>query len=125
MIHFMGLNENPFQLIRQGDKLYEIRLNDTKRKRLRKGDQIEFTCLPDKRETLLVDILDLRTFVSFDQLFKTIPKEDLAKENCSHEELLNSTYQIYTKEQENKWGALAIQISLSSRFFPLRTIFSS
>ncbi len=122
MIHFMGLYDEAFQSMKQGDKLYEVRLHDQKRKKLRKGDLIEFTRLPDKKETLLVDILNLIPFHTFDQLYQSVAKEDIAKENSTHQELLNSTYQIYTKDQEKQWGVLAIQVALSKQSYALRTI---
>ena len=39
----MKLNNNPFNLIKNGEKIIELRLFDSKRKSLQIGDIIEFT----------------------------------------------------------------------------------
>lgn len=53
MEHKMGLYEGPFNSIKLGKKTVEVRLNDQKRRNLRKGDNIEFSKLPEKKEKLL------------------------------------------------------------------------
>ena len=42
MIHIMKLKEQYFNYIKYGTKKYEIRLNDEKRKNIKRGDFIEF-----------------------------------------------------------------------------------
>ena len=55
----MKLQESPFERIKNGTKTVEFRLYDEKRSKIKKGDQIEFSKLPDLQETILVDVLDL------------------------------------------------------------------
>ncbi len=43
MKHRMNLNNNPFNLIKNGTKTIELRLNDEKRQLLKENDFIEFT----------------------------------------------------------------------------------
>lgn len=45
-------------------------------------------------------------------MYEEIDKELLGCENWSLEEMLASTYEIYTKEQEQKWGTIAIGIEV-------------
>ena len=59
MIHKMKLQESPFERIKNGTKTVEFRLYDEKRSKIKIGDQIEFSKLPDLQETILVDVLDL------------------------------------------------------------------
>lgn len=40
MIHYMKLYNEPFQMIKKGEKTIELRLNDEKRRKLKKGDTI-------------------------------------------------------------------------------------
>jgi len=42
VIHIMKLKEQYFDYIKYGTKEYEIRLNDEKRRNIKKGDFIEF-----------------------------------------------------------------------------------
>lgn len=81
MEHFMRLHEEPFELIKFGKKIIEIRLNDEKRQKVNIGDTITFSKLPDC-------------------------------EGKSMKWMLEKTYEIYTKEQEEKYGALGIRIEV-------------
>lgn len=45
-------------------------------------------------------------------MYEQIDKKLLDCENDSLEEMLESTYKIYTKEQEKKWGTVAIGIKV-------------
>jgi len=52
----MKLNESPFEKIRSGEKIIEIRLYDDKRKNINIGDIIIFSKLPDLKEILSVKV---------------------------------------------------------------------
>jgi len=56
MEHQMKLNESPFEKIRSGEKIIEIRLYDDKRKNINIGDIIIFSKLPDLKEILSVKV---------------------------------------------------------------------
>ncbi len=45
-------------------------------------------------------------------MYKDIDKELMGCANWSLEEMLVSTYEIYTKEQEQQWGTVAIGIEV-------------
>ena len=108
----MKLFEEPFNLIKSGKKTIEIRLNDEKRRKIAIGDLIEFTKLPDERESLKVKVLDLLRYDTFKDMYRDIPFKDFGREEWSIEEMLNGTYSIYSIEQENEWGVLGIKIKL-------------
>ena len=42
MIHRMNLDSNPFEMIKNGTKTIELRLNDDKRRKIKVGDYIIF-----------------------------------------------------------------------------------
>lgn len=44
MTHYMKLNTEPFEKIEKGEKTIELRLFDKKRRTVRTGDIIEFSC---------------------------------------------------------------------------------
>ena len=50
MLHKMKLNESPFERIKNGSKTMEFRLYDEKRQKVKIGDKIEFSKLPDLQE---------------------------------------------------------------------------
>ena len=68
----MKLNENPFERIKNGTKTVEFRLFDEKRQKIKVGDKIEFSKLPDLQEKLLVDVVELYREDNFENLFRKL-----------------------------------------------------
>ncbi|MCT8138326.1 ASCH domain-containing protein [Anaerobacillus sp. CMMVII] len=110
MLHKMGLSEEPFQSIKSGKKIVEVRLNDDKRRKIEVGDTIEFLKVPEEKGTLTAKVLQLRTYDTFLSMYKDIPFSDFDCEGWTMEEMIKGTYEIYTPEQEEKWGTLAITL---------------
>ena len=112
MIHKMKLQESPFERIKNGTKTVEFRLYDEKRSKIKIGDQIEFSKLPDLQETILVDVLDLYREDTFENLFKKLfTDEDEIKKKTK------SMYQYYSPDEEKQYGVVGIKISLISSGF--------
>ena len=112
MIHKMKLNEDPFERVKNGTKTIEFRLYDEKRRKVKIGDQIEFSKLPDLQEKILVDVLDLYIEPSFAELFEKLYEDkELAKQKA------NAMYEIYSPENEKKYGVVGIKIKLVDNWF--------
>ena len=112
MLHQMKLNEEPFERIKNGTKTIEFRLYDEKRRKVKIGDKIEFSKLPDLQEKILVDVLDLYTEPSFEELFEKLYKDkELAKQKA------NAMYEIYSPENEKKYGVVGMKIKLVDNWF--------
>ncbi|MGE7880424.1 ASCH domain-containing protein [Bacillus sp. NPDC094077] len=111
MRYEMGLYNTPFQSIQSGKKVYEVRLYDKKRQLIKQGDEIVFTNLTTA-ETMAVKVTEIKRYENFKAMYEQIDKKLLDCENDSLEEMLESTYKIYTKEQEEKWGTVAIRIEV-------------
>ena len=112
MIHKMKLNESPFERIKNGTKTIEFRLYDEKRKKVKIGNKIEFSKLPDLQEKILVDVLDIYRDKTFENLFKKIFTDEDEIERKT-----KSMYQYYSKEQEKEYGVVGIKIDLLSNSF--------
>lgn len=108
----MGLYETPFHSIKSGKKKVEVRLNDEKRRKIRIGDRIKFTKLPGSDEILTVEVMELRKFPTFKEMYESIPASDFDAVGGSIEEMVERTYRIYSPEKEKEWGTLAITIKL-------------
>ena len=105
MIYRMKLQNEPFNQIKLGTKEIEIRLNDEKRKIFEINDYIEFTNI-STLEIMFVKITNLYHFESFEKLFNNFDNSILG---CgSYEEM----YKYYSKEEENKYGVLGIEIKV-------------
>ena len=76
MIHMMKLQNVPFELIKNGNKTIELRLNDDKRKLVKENDIIEFTNITTG-EKLEVKVLKLHRYNSFEELYKHFDKVSL------------------------------------------------
>ena len=102
-----GLQESPFERIKNGTKTVEFRLYDEKRSKIKIGDQIEFAKLPDLQETILVDVLDLYREDTFENLFKKLftDKDEIKRKTTS-------MYQYYSPDEEKQYGVVGIKISL-------------
>jgi ASC-1-like (ASCH) protein len=110
--HPMGLYGEYFDSIKKGKKKVEVRLNDEKRRRIKVGDTIEFIRVPEQNESIKVEVTELRQYESFLAMYEDISFKDFDCKGWTMKEMIEGTYEIYTPEQEKKWGTLAISIKL-------------
>ena len=103
----MKLLERPFDNILNRTKQIEFRLYDEKRQNIKMGDIIEFAKLPDLTEKINVVVEDLYQYPTFQELLISLGYQDekLTKQ-------LTEIFNIYSKEQEQKYGVLGIKIKL-------------
>lgn len=104
----MKLNESPFERIKNGTKTIEFRLYDSKRQKVKIGDKIEFSKLPDLQEKLLVDVIDLYREDTFEKLFRKLllDEEEI-------DQKAKSMYNIYSPEKEQQYGVLGIKLKIN------------
>lgn len=108
----MHLLPDFFKAMKSGNKVIEIRLNDEKRQKVKIGDTIVFHKLPEYREILNVMVLELLHYKDFKSLYQDVPFRQFGCNGKTMEWMLENTYTIYTREQEEKYGALGIRIEL-------------
>ena len=108
MKHEMRLNSEPYNCIKSGTKTIELRLNDDKRKKIKKDDIVEFTNR-DTNEKMLVIVEDLFRYPSFEELYKHFDKvamgydeDDIADPKDMEE--------YYSPEEQSKYGVLGLKI---------------
>ena len=107
MLYLMKLQSDPFEKIKNGTKTIEIRLNDEKRQLLNVGDTIEFSLFDNPEQKILTEILSLQKFKNFKELCYAFDPKSYGSENKEEYELM---YKYYSKEDEEKYGVLAIKI---------------
>ena len=108
--HEMNLNPEPFESIKTGRKNVEMRLNDERRKGIKKGDFIRFTHT-ETGEKLLVRVEDKLVYPSFNELYLAHDKTTIGygRDDVAHPD---DMLKYYTEEKIKEYGALAIVISL-------------
>ena len=108
MEHIMRLHNDPFNLIKDGYKTIELRLNDEKRRKINIDDIIIFTHV-DTGEELRTKVVNLYQFDSFKKMFSSL---DNNRFGLNKNDTFEIMYNFYTKEDEKKYGGLAIEIKL-------------
>lgn len=111
-VHNMRLNAEPFVSIKAKRKTVEVRLNDKKRSMIKVGDIIEFMKVPEEDERIKVEVLELRKYDTFKEMYESIPFKYFDCEDWTLEGMIEETYKVYSPEQEKKWGTLAISIKV-------------
>lgn len=107
MLHKMKLNNEPFEMILNGTKTVELRLNDEKRQKVQAGDFIEFSHIEEPECKIQVRVTELYPFPTFAELFQALPKESFG---FKHDETVPPDYMdsFYSREAQEKYGALGI-----------------
>ena len=110
MKHKMNLHNEPFNLIKEGTKTIELRLNDEKRQLLKEKDLIEFTNRKTL-ETIDAEIIKLHKYSSFEELYKHFDKISMGY-NVDDVANPQDMEEYYSKEEQDKYGVVGIEISL-------------
>ncbi|MBO8175292.1 MAG: ASCH domain-containing protein [Thermococcus sp.] len=105
MIVKMNINQKYIWFIKNGKKKIEVRLYDEKRRRLKRGDIILVN-----NGDLKLKVKDIRTYNSFRELLLKEGFKNVIPMASSLEEALRELYNIYSPEEEKKWGVVAIEI---------------
>jgi ASC-1-like (ASCH) protein len=109
----MKLNTWAFEQISNGSKTYEIRLYDEKRRKIKVGDEIVFSELPLLENKIEVNVLNLTVADNFEKLFTRFdPVLAGWKENNSPSKCAKDMSKYYSREDQQKYGVLAIEIGL-------------
>lgn len=109
-VHQMKLHASPFEKIESGQKTIELRLFDEKRQKIKIGDNIIFTNTVNG-EKICATVKKLHQFVSFEDLYKTLPLlqcgyavDDVDTAHPSDME------QYYSAEEQKKYGVVGIEL---------------
>ena len=108
MLHFMKIQKEPFEMIKNGKKIYELRLYDQKRRLVKNGDSIEFTCVASA-EKITVKVVEILLFPSFIDLYEALSPLDIGytEQNCKKASPLDML-KYYSKELTKKMKYIKI-----------------
>ena len=110
MEYIMHLREHPFYMIKSGKKDIEIRLYDEKRKKIQKGDTIEFSNV-ETGQTIKTEVVDLHVCKDFASIYNNFDKTRLGyleNEEASPEDM----QKYYSLEEINQFGVVGIELKL-------------
>ncbi len=106
--HFSGLQKLYFDMVKSGEKLFEIRLNDEKRQNIKVGDSYVFGLEPERRMCVRKTIKNRLEFKDFSEAAE---KLDFKKVGFSSRDEMKIVYNtIYSKEKQDKFGVVAFEL---------------
>lgn len=108
-VHEMRLHPRPFDRVKNGEKVIEMRLNDEKRQQVKVGDRIEFLKRPDFVEKVVVEVTELLRAPTFAALAVLRPPAEFGMPDASRAERM---YEYYSKEDEQKYGTVGIKFKV-------------
>lgn len=113
MKHEMHLFEKQFDNIKAGRKKIEVRLYDEKRRKIRIGDMIIFSKLPENKEKIKTKVIGLCIFKNFIDFYSFFDSSLFAHpEGITLDEQIQRERKTYSEEKEQRYGVIGIHIQL-------------
>ena len=110
MQHQMKLSSEPFEKIVARAKVIESRLYDEKRQQIAMGNEVEFSENDNPEKKVKTRVKGLLRYQSFRELFADHDPSLFGGE--SREILLNQIKQVYSDEDEQKYGVIGIRVEI-------------
>lgn len=110
--HELGLQPEFYNLIKDGIKIYEGRLNDEKRKLINVGDIIIIKKDPERVESFKTRVVEKLYFENFLSMAENLASKDIGFEGKSPSEIEAVYRRFYSEENEKKFGVVAIKLEL-------------
>ena len=108
--HVMGLQKEYYNRVYCKEKIYEARLNDEKRKKIKIGDIITFSMDPDRKESFNVLVINKFVFSSFKEMVDKLELKKLGFVNKKRNEVASIYHSFYPVDQENKYGVVVFEV---------------
>lgn len=108
------LHKEIFDIVKDGVKDVEIRLNDEKRKRLSVGDTLIFINRGDENEKIKAKVNNLVYFNDFTEVVNYYKMERIYLKGTTQKEYLNLMKKFYSDEKQEKYGVVAIEFCKES-----------
>ncbi|MGN1371190.1 MAG: ASCH domain-containing protein [Candidatus Coprovivens sp.] len=105
------LHPDVFEIVKNKTKDIEVRVNDEKRRKLKIGDTLVFLKRPNDDEEIRAKVIGLEYYNYFDDLVENYDMERIYLSNYTKEEYLNEMKRFYTREDQEKYGVVAIIFS--------------
>lgn len=106
------LHPEVFDIVCNGLKDVEVRLNDEKRKKLKVGDTLVFLKRPDEVEKITAIVKNLVYFKKFSEVVDYYSMERLYLSSTTNVEYIELMKKFYSDEEVSKWGIVAIEFEL-------------
>lgn len=102
------LHSDVFEIVKNGKKDIEVRINDEKRRQLKIGDTLIFLKRPNDDEEIRAKVVGLEYYDYFDNLVDNYDMERIYLKGYTKDEYLNEMKRFYTMEEQKENGVVAI-----------------
>lgn len=102
------LHSDVFDIVKDGKKDIEVRINDEKRRMLKIGDTLIFLRRPNDDEMIRAKVVGLDYYDYFSRLVDNYDMERIYLKGYTKDEYLNEMKRFYTLEEQEKNGVVAI-----------------
>lgn len=114
-VHSMKLRQPYFDLIKNGIKVLEGRLNDEKRKQMSVGDRITFFNSEDESEFFDTTITQRYEFENFEHMAQNMDSVKLGFYGMTNDQVVQVYRAIYSQEDEQKYGVVVFEIKKEAK----------
>ena len=110
-IFTMRLEKEYYDMLYSGKKIYEIRLNDAKRRAMNVGNFVTFINRADETQSFTCEIEQLLYFDTFVDLFGSLRKEDCGfKNSLTADQIEDIFLKFYSAKDLKECGIVAIKV---------------
>ena len=109
----LRLHPEVFDIVLQGDKDVEVRVNDEKRRTLHVGDNLIFLNRANEEEKIAAKVNNLVYFNSFEELTDYYDMKRIYLEETTKDEYINLMKKFYSDEEVIEYGVVAIEFELN------------
>ena len=102
------LHADVFEIVKQGKKDIEVRINDEKRRQLKVGDTLVFLKRPNDDEEIRAKVVALEYYDYFHNLVDHYDMERIYLKGYTKEQYLDEMKRFYTMEEQEENGVVAI-----------------
>ena len=108
----LRLDEDIFEIVKNGTKRVEIRLFDKKRELMKIGDKITFYKRPLLEEKLDTKITGINRFETIEELLNKYEMKEIYIEGYEKLEFIKLLSRFYSKVDQEKYGFVAIEFEV-------------
>ena len=106
------LDSDVFSVVKNESKNVEVRVNDSKRRKLNVGDTLIFLKRPNDDEEIRGTVTKLVYFNNFLEVVDNYPIERLYLDNYNKEDFIKLLGRFYSDEEVKEYGVVAIEFEL-------------
>lgn len=102
------LHSDVFDIVKNGKKDIEVRINDEKRRLLKVGDTLVFLRRPNEDEEIRAKVVGLEYYDCFENLVDHYDMGRIYLSDYTKEQYLEEMKRFYTMEEQRENGVVAI-----------------